>query len=158
MSDSATPWIGAHQASLSIPEFIQTHVCWVDDAIQPSHPLLSPSASHVHPCIRADFTHLFPHSLSTFQPSNHTSGLILSAWKTMKIRAYLTPGLQESLPLQKTDIANKNHTDKTRARDCSKDYREKAQGPWGSQGGWLLKGVREGCSEEWLWTWNLKKE
>ena len=39
-----TPWTAAHQASLSIPEFIQTHVCWVDDAIQPSHPLSSPSA------------------------------------------------------------------------------------------------------------------
>ena len=38
-----TPWTAAHQASLSIPEFIQTHVCWVDDAIQPSHPLSSPS-------------------------------------------------------------------------------------------------------------------
>ena len=25
------------------PEFAQTHVHWVDDAIQPSHPLLSPS-------------------------------------------------------------------------------------------------------------------
>ena len=28
-----------HQLS----EFTQTHVCWVGDAIQPSHPLLSPS-------------------------------------------------------------------------------------------------------------------
>ena len=26
-----------------LPEFIQTHVHWVGDAIQPSHPLLSPS-------------------------------------------------------------------------------------------------------------------
>ena len=26
-----------------LPEFTQTHVHWVDDAIQPSHPLLSPS-------------------------------------------------------------------------------------------------------------------
>ena len=26
-------------------EFIQTYVCWVSDAIQPSHPLLSPSPS-----------------------------------------------------------------------------------------------------------------
>ena len=26
-----------------LPEFAQTHVCWVRDAIQPSHPLLSPS-------------------------------------------------------------------------------------------------------------------
>ena len=26
-----------------LPEFAQTHVCWVNDAIQQSHPLLSPS-------------------------------------------------------------------------------------------------------------------
>ena len=41
----ATPWITAHQASLSITnsEFTQTHVHQVGDAIQPSHPLSSPS-------------------------------------------------------------------------------------------------------------------
>ena len=45
----ATPWTAACQASLSIinsqswREFTQTHVQWVGDAIQPSHPLLSPS-------------------------------------------------------------------------------------------------------------------
>ena len=41
-----TLWTAAHQASLSInqiPEFTQTHVPWVSDAIQPSHPLSSPS-------------------------------------------------------------------------------------------------------------------
>ena len=36
-----------------IPEFTQTHVHWVSDAIQPSHPLLSPSPSApIPPCIR----------------------------------------------------------------------------------------------------------
>ena len=42
----ATPWTAAHQASLSIMncwKFTQTHVHWVSDAIQPSHPLSSPS-------------------------------------------------------------------------------------------------------------------
>ena len=41
-----TPWTEAcpglpvhHQ----LPEFTQTHAHWVDDASQPSHPLLSPS-------------------------------------------------------------------------------------------------------------------
>ena len=42
-----TPWIAARQASLPVhhqlPEFTQTHVHQVSDAIQPSHPLLSPS-------------------------------------------------------------------------------------------------------------------
>ena len=39
-----TPWAAARQASLSIAstEFTQTPVHWVGDAIQPSHPLLSP--------------------------------------------------------------------------------------------------------------------
>ena len=40
----ATPWTAAHQASLSITnsQSLLTHVHWVGDAIQPSHPLLSP--------------------------------------------------------------------------------------------------------------------
>ena len=41
----ATPWTAACQASLSITnsQFTQTHVHWVGDAIQPSHPLSPPS-------------------------------------------------------------------------------------------------------------------
>ena len=40
-----TPWTAEHRASLSLslPEFAQVHVHWVSDAIQPSHPLSSPS-------------------------------------------------------------------------------------------------------------------
>ena len=40
---TVTPWTAARQASLSIqlPEFTQTHVLGVHDAIQPSHPLSS---------------------------------------------------------------------------------------------------------------------
>ena len=43
----ATPWTEVHQASLSftISKFAQTHVHWVGDAIQPSHPLLPPFSS-----------------------------------------------------------------------------------------------------------------
>ena len=40
MSDSATSGFPVHQ---QLPELTQTHVHWVADAIQPSHPLLSPS-------------------------------------------------------------------------------------------------------------------
>ena len=39
----ATPWTAACQASLSILKLTQTHVHQVGDAIQPSHPLSSPS-------------------------------------------------------------------------------------------------------------------
>ena len=43
----ATPWIIARQASLvnhQLPESTQTHVHWVGNVIQPSHPLSSPSS------------------------------------------------------------------------------------------------------------------
>ena len=45
VSDSATPLIAAHQASLSITNSRSSlrHVHRVSDAIQPSHPLSSPS-------------------------------------------------------------------------------------------------------------------
>ena len=33
-----------------LPEFTQTHIHWVSDAIQPSHPPLSPSPPPPHPC------------------------------------------------------------------------------------------------------------
>ena len=36
----STPGLPVHH---QLPEFTQTHVCWVSDAIQPSHPLSSPS-------------------------------------------------------------------------------------------------------------------
>ena len=47
-----TPWIPARQASLvhhQLLEFTQTHVHWVGDAIQPSHPLSSPSPPALSP-------------------------------------------------------------------------------------------------------------
>ena len=43
----ATPWTAASYISLSITisqSLLRTHVHWVDDAIQASHPLLSPSS------------------------------------------------------------------------------------------------------------------
>ena len=38
--DHGTPSLPVHH---HLPEFTQTHLNWVGDAIQPSHPLLSPS-------------------------------------------------------------------------------------------------------------------
>ena len=40
--DCSTPDFSVHH---QLPEFTQTHVHWVSDAIQPSYPLLSPSPS-----------------------------------------------------------------------------------------------------------------
>ena len=51
----ATPWTAAHQASVhhQLPELTQTHVPRVSDAIQPSHPLPSPSLpASIFPSIR----------------------------------------------------------------------------------------------------------
>ena len=46
VSDSATPWTAAHQASLSSVSWsLLKLIHWVSDAIQPSHPLSSPSPS-----------------------------------------------------------------------------------------------------------------
>ena len=39
--DCSTPGLSVHH---QLPEFTQTNVHWVGDAIQPSHPLLSPSS------------------------------------------------------------------------------------------------------------------
>ena len=46
VSDSANPWMAAHHASLSFTiflSFFKIHVHWVDDIIQPPHPLLPSS-------------------------------------------------------------------------------------------------------------------
>ena len=43
--DCSTPGLPVHHQLL---EFTQTHVHWVGDAIQPSHPLLSPSPPAFH--------------------------------------------------------------------------------------------------------------
>ena len=67
-----------------LPEFSQTHVHWVGDAIQPSHPLSSPSPPWYIPsirvfsnesvlCIRWPKYWSFSFSIS---PSNEYSGLI----------------------------------------------------------------------------------
>ena len=42
----STPGLPVHH---QLPEFTQTHVHWVGDAIQPSHPLLSPSPPAPNP-------------------------------------------------------------------------------------------------------------
>ena len=45
-TDSSTPGLSVHH---QLPEFTQTHAHWVGDAIQPSHPRLSPSPPAPNP-------------------------------------------------------------------------------------------------------------
>ena len=60
-----TPWTAACQASLHyLLEFAQTHVPWISDAIQPSHPVISFS------CLRS-----FPASGSFQMSQLFTSGI-----------------------------------------------------------------------------------
>ena len=61
------PWTAPHQASLSItklPELAQIHVHQLDDAVQPSHPLSSPSPPAFNLCQQSES---FP--ISQFFPS-----------------------------------------------------------------------------------------
>ena len=76
--DCSTPGLPVHHQLL---EFTQTHVHWVGDAIQPSHPLLPPS---IFPSIRGfsnesvlriRWPKYWSFSLS-ISPSNEYSGLI----------------------------------------------------------------------------------
>ena len=72
-----------------LPEFAETHVHWVSDTIQPSHPLLPPFlflsifpsirvfSSESALCIRWPKCWSFSFSIS---PSNEYSGLILLRW------------------------------------------------------------------------------
>ena len=81
----ANLWTTAYQASLSITKLAQTHVHWVSDVIQPSHPLLSPSPPAFNlPSIRffsnKSALHIrWPKNWSfsfNISPSNEYSGLI----------------------------------------------------------------------------------
>ena len=83
-TDCSTPGLPVHH---QLPERTQTHVHWVSDAIQPSHPLLSPSPS-IFPSIRVFSNKSVLHirwpkywSFSfNISPSNEYSGLIPLGW------------------------------------------------------------------------------
>ena len=72
----STPGLPVHHQLL---EFTQTHVHWVGDAIQPSHPLSSPSTalnlSHNQGLLRIRWPKYWSFSFN-ISPSNEYSGLI----------------------------------------------------------------------------------
>ena len=73
------PWTAACQSSLSFPislEFAQTHVHWVGDAIQPSHPLPPPSPAF---------------NLSQLIFPNLTSWLFASGGQSIRASALILP-------------------------------------------------------------------
>ena len=85
-----------------LPEFIQTHVHWVVDAVQPSHPLSSPSPPAFNPFQHGVFSNESVFQITwqkywsfsfSISPSNEHSGLIsfrmdwfdlLAIWGTLK--------------------------------------------------------------------------
>ena len=76
----STPGLPVHH---QLPELVQTHAHWVGDAIQPSHPLLSPSptafnlAQHQRLFQWVSFLLRWPKYCSfSISPSNEYSGLI----------------------------------------------------------------------------------
>ena len=80
--DCSTPGLSVHH---QLPEFTQTHILWVSDAIQPSHPLSSPSPPTFnisqHQCFSNESAlHIrWPKYWSfsfNISPSNEYSGLI----------------------------------------------------------------------------------
>ena len=76
--DCTMPGLSVHH---QLPEFTQTHVHWVGDAIQPFHPLSSPSPIFnlsQHQCL-FKWSQLWPKYWSfsfSISPSNDHSGLI----------------------------------------------------------------------------------
>ena len=82
LMNHSTPGLPVHH---QLPEFTQTHVHWVGDAIQPSHPLSSPSPPAPIPPIIRVFSNESPlhmrwskywsFSLS-ISPSNEHPGLV----------------------------------------------------------------------------------
>ena len=75
----STPGLPVHHQLL---EFTQTHVHWVGDAIQPSHPLSSPSFPAFN---LSQHQGLFQwvsslHQVTSISPSNEYSGLISFGW------------------------------------------------------------------------------
>ena len=100
--DCSTPGLCVHH---QLPEFTQTHAHWVSDAIQPSHPLLSPSPPTFNLSQHQDLFRWALHikwtkdwsfglSIST---SNEFSGLIsfrIDWWDLLAVRGTLKSPLQ----------------------------------------------------------------
>ena len=95
-----------------LPEFTQTHVHWVSDAIQPCHPLSSPSPpvlnfSHIRVFSNESALHI-KWSFS-FSPSNEYSG-----WISFRLEWFDLPAVQGALK-----SLLQHHSLKTSALQCS---------------------------------------
>ena len=107
--DCSMPGLPVHH---QLPKFTQTHVHWVSDAIQPSHPLSSPSPpsfnlSIVHGILQARILEwrAFTSSKESSQPRDQTqvsriAGGFSTSWATREAR----------VPLHVVNENNSNNT------------------------------------------------
>ena len=115
-----TPWTAAHQASLSITNSrsLPKNVHWVDDAIQPSHPLSSPSPP---------FFSLFQHQglykwVSFFASGKQSIGVSVStSVLPMNTQDWLPLGWTGWISLQSKGLSRvlQHHSSKASILQCS---------------------------------------
>ena len=102
----ATPWTAAHQASLPVHhqllEFTQTHVHWASDAIQPSHPLSSPSPPAFNISQHQD---LFQSVSSSHQVARLSELQLQQSVLPMKIQDWFPLGWTDWISLQSKGLS-----------------------------------------------------
>ena len=99
-----TPWTAARQASLSISnsEFTQTYVHGVGDAIQPPHPLSSPSP----PAFNLSQDQGLSQWVSSFTPDGQSIGASASAWVlSMKNQGWFLLELTDLISLESKELS-----------------------------------------------------
>ena len=113
--DCSTPGLPVHH---QLPELVQTHFYWVSNAIQPSHPLSSPSppafnlSQHQGFSDKSVFHIRWPKYWSfsfSISPSNEYSGLI-----SLRIACFYLLAVQGTLK-----SLHQHHSSKTTVLQCS---------------------------------------
>ena len=118
--DCSIPGLPVHH---QLPEFTQTHVHWVSDAIQPSYPLLSPSS----PAFNLSQHQIFPMS-QFFASAGQSIGVSASASVLpMNIQDWCPLGWTGWISLQSKGlsrvISNKYHSSKASILQCPAFFR-----------------------------------
>ena len=122
----STPGLPVHH---QFPESTQTHVHWVGDAIQPSHPLLSPfSPAFIFPSIRVfsnepalrigwpkywspSSTPVLPMNTQDWSPLGWTSWISLQSKGLSRVFSNTTVQKHQYLCIGKTMVPQKHHCD-----------------------------------------------
>ena len=114
-----------------IPEFVQTHIHWVSDAIQPSHPLLPPSSS----CLRS-FSASVSFSISwLFASGGQSTGVSASALP-INIQGSFLLGLTGLMSLLSKGLKSllQHHSSKASILQCSAFFMVQLSNPYMTTG------------------------